>query len=215
MADQKVWPGTERSAETRARLIVAARQVFASQGFAGASIRAIADSAGVNLSLIYRYFGSKTGLYRAAVLDPLQEFLDDYLVRWTEYEASPHPAEVPTHDLMGGLYDLMSENRELVMALIAADTEDSALVDGEQPLADSLGRLLDMLQVVVESEAQRRGYQGVNSPMTIRIAFGIAFSFAVLQRWMFPAGPDRPGRDEMVEEMVTFVVRAMTAGGTT
>ena len=213
MADQKVWPGTHRSADSRARLISSAQHVFASHGFSGASIRAIADHAGLNLSLIYRYFGSKTGLYQAAVLDPLQEFVDDYLTSWTEYEASPHPAERPTHDLMSGLYALMSDNRELVLALIAADTQQPALAGDDQPLADSIGQLLDTLQVVVNTEAERRGYTGINPPMTIRIVFGIAFSLAVLDRWMFPEGPERPRREEIVDEMVTFVVRAMNGGG--
>lgn len=212
MAEPKVWPGTQRSADSRARLIKSAQRVFATHGYAGASIRAIAEDAGLNLSLIYRYFGSKTGLYQAAVLDPLQEFVDAYLTSWAGYEASPHPAERPTHDLMSGLYSLMSENRELVMALLAADEQQPALAGDDQPLADSIGQLLDTLQVVVNTEAQRRGYQGINPPMTIRIVFGIAFSMAVLDRWMFPEGPQRPGREEIVDEMVTFVVRAMNGG---
>ncbi|WP_044890155.1 TetR/AcrR family transcriptional regulator [Myxococcus hansupus] len=50
----------------------AARTLFSTQGFSGTGVREIATLAGVNSSLVTRYFGSKHGLYRetlAQVLD--------------------------------------------------------------------------------------------------------------------------------------------------
>jgi AcrR family transcriptional regulator len=41
--------------------------MFAAEGFDSASTRAIAEQAGVNLPAIQYYFGSKEGLYRAAI----------------------------------------------------------------------------------------------------------------------------------------------------
>jgi AcrR family transcriptional regulator len=56
-----------RGEETRGRILDAALELFAASGFEGASTRAIAESAGVNLPAIQYYFGSKEGLYRAVV----------------------------------------------------------------------------------------------------------------------------------------------------
>jgi TetR/AcrR family transcriptional regulator, regulator of cefoperazone and chloramphenicol sensitivity len=53
--------------ETCRRLIAAASEEFAQHGFASARIRAIADSAHVNLAAVNYYFGSKEGLYRATL----------------------------------------------------------------------------------------------------------------------------------------------------
>jgi AcrR family transcriptional regulator len=53
--------------DTRARLVAAAMDTLKSEGFAGASARAIAGAAGVNQALIYYYFGSLTGLLLAAL----------------------------------------------------------------------------------------------------------------------------------------------------
>lgn len=60
------------SERTRTALLTAARTLFSTQGFANTGVRDIAALAGVNSSLVGRYFGSKQGLYRetlAQVLD--------------------------------------------------------------------------------------------------------------------------------------------------
>ena len=57
----------QRGEETKARILEAALELFAANGFEGASTRTIAERAGVNLPAIQYYFGSKEGLYRAVV----------------------------------------------------------------------------------------------------------------------------------------------------
>jgi AcrR family transcriptional regulator len=53
-----------------ARILDAARGEFASQGWAGTTIRAVARAADVDPALIYHYFGSKEGLLDAATMPP-------------------------------------------------------------------------------------------------------------------------------------------------
>ena len=53
--------------DTRERILQAALEIFSDQGFQGATTRAIAERAGVNLGLIKYYFDSKLRLWRAAV----------------------------------------------------------------------------------------------------------------------------------------------------
>ena len=57
-------------AEARNRLLDTALALFANQGFAKTSTRAIAQGAGVNVAAISYYFGDKAGLYRAVFEDP-------------------------------------------------------------------------------------------------------------------------------------------------
>jgi AcrR family transcriptional regulator len=54
------------AAATRERLLDAAEAQFAAHGLAGSRVDEIARAAGVNVQLIYRYFGDKAGLHRAA-----------------------------------------------------------------------------------------------------------------------------------------------------
>src|SRR3954464_9475178 len=60
-------PPSERSAETRQRILDAALREFAQKGLAGARTEAIAAAAGVNKALLYYYFNSKENLYVAAL----------------------------------------------------------------------------------------------------------------------------------------------------
>lgn len=52
-------------AATEARILEAARKVFAERGYDAAGLREIAETAQANLSLISRYFGGKEGLLAA------------------------------------------------------------------------------------------------------------------------------------------------------
>ena len=57
----------KKSKETAQRLLEAAMSVFAEHGFDGASTRMLVNKAGVNISAIPYYFGSKDGLYEAVI----------------------------------------------------------------------------------------------------------------------------------------------------
>jgi len=65
-----------------ARILAAARDEFAEQGWAGTTIRAIARSADVDPALVYHYFGSKEGLLDAAT-NPPQKWLERIAEVWT------------------------------------------------------------------------------------------------------------------------------------
>lgn len=66
----------EKDAKTK--LIEAAIPLFPQKGYAGVSIREIADAAGVNSAAISYYFGGKEGLY-GAVLQTLYSQIDTVL----------------------------------------------------------------------------------------------------------------------------------------
>ena len=52
---------------SRAALLGAARELFAAHGYARTTVRAIAERAGVNQALLFRYFGSKDALFTSAL----------------------------------------------------------------------------------------------------------------------------------------------------
>lgn len=65
-------PGTS---DTRDRILVNARELFARNGIGNTSIRAIAAAADVDAALVHHYFGTKEQLFAAAVhlpIDPMQ-----------------------------------------------------------------------------------------------------------------------------------------------
>lgn len=60
-------PAQQRGEDTRLRILQTALQVFAAEGYEGASTRTLAQRANVNLPALQYYFGNKEGLYRAVI----------------------------------------------------------------------------------------------------------------------------------------------------
>jgi AcrR family transcriptional regulator len=58
-------------ADTRAALLAAARATFADRGYDGATVRAIADRAGVDAAMVNHWFGGKEALFTAAMDLPI------------------------------------------------------------------------------------------------------------------------------------------------
>ncbi|GGM95841.1 TetR/AcrR family transcriptional regulator [Streptomyces fuscichromogenes] len=62
-------PRRRDAAATRRALLLAARTRFTRLGYDRTTLRDVAADAGVNLALIKRYFGSKEGLFKAALAE--------------------------------------------------------------------------------------------------------------------------------------------------
>jgi AcrR family transcriptional regulator len=71
--DPATKPRRRDAARTRARILAAAIKVFGSVGYSKAGLREIALEAGVATSLMLRYFGSKVGLFEAALLETIEK----------------------------------------------------------------------------------------------------------------------------------------------
>jgi AcrR family transcriptional regulator len=78
----------ERKAETRARLLVAAADLFADQGIAAVSVDAVAEAAGRTSGAVYAHFGSKQGLL-LALLDAWKDSLLAVLLAEVAVSDSP------------------------------------------------------------------------------------------------------------------------------
>ncbi|HEY4345544.1 MAG TPA: TetR family transcriptional regulator [Parvibaculum sp.] len=64
---------------TRAGILEAAETSFTAKGFAGTSMRDIAEAAGIHQSLIHHYFGTKQALWQAVVERYVEAYLDRQL----------------------------------------------------------------------------------------------------------------------------------------
>ncbi|WP_176561149.1 TetR/AcrR family transcriptional regulator [Mycobacterium neglectum] len=63
------------TSDTRERILISARELFARNGIDKTSIRAIAADADVDPALVHHYYGTKTQLFAAAIhipIDPMQ-----------------------------------------------------------------------------------------------------------------------------------------------
>ncbi|WP_396890962.1 TetR/AcrR family transcriptional regulator [Mycobacterium sp. Z3061] len=82
MAKKAVTPGPrDERGVLQARILNSARQEFATHGWAGTTIRAVARTADVDPALVYHYFGSKERLLDAAT-DPPAKWLETVAQTW-------------------------------------------------------------------------------------------------------------------------------------
>ena len=189
--------------EVRELLLGAARSTFAARGYARSSTREIADAAGVSEALLFRHFGSKANLFELAVLDPFHGFMEAYVDSRPDITDGPPPPEAPSRDFIESLYAILTANRELVMALLAARAYEVDLT-----ATPELSDALDRLEVMAETELAQRGMTDVDVPVTIRVTFAMVVALAVFQDWLFP--PERrPTRQQFIDEMVQFMVHGL------
>ncbi len=137
MADAAPPTRKRDSAATRARILAAARDAFAHEGFAGARVERIASASGTNVQMIYRYFGNKDGLYRA-VLEATYRH-----VRTLEQglDLTTTPPLDAIERLVCFTFDYMRETPEFV-AIIRNENMAGAAFARDMPEIQSAGREL-------------------------------------------------------------------------
>lgn len=97
-------PLTKKGYERHEKILEAAGEVFAEQGFAGASINEIVKRSGGSLGTIYKFFGNKLGLFEA------------YFQRATcEVFSQFHAEDFWTDDLEESLYKFGAALQKLML----------------------------------------------------------------------------------------------------
>lgn len=136
-------PGRRKDATaTRAALLSAARTLFSERGYERTTVRAIAAEAGVNQALLFRYFGTKSDLFRAALTDRGRQML-------TEGSDDSLPARLLASVLDPS--DTATQGSWLLTALRSADREDGALLI-QRELGDEYARTLSSLTEAPDGE---------------------------------------------------------------
>ncbi len=113
-------PATQaRGEDTRRRILETALDLFAAQGYEGASTRQIAEGAGVNLPAIQYYFGNKEGLYRA-VIEDITADTDRHMASLApRVQAALAVPETPREELAA----LLCEMLETFVVLVTSGTQ--------------------------------------------------------------------------------------------
>lgn len=113
------------SVATREALLTAARDLFATVGYDGTTVRAVADRAGVNQALLFRYFGNKEGLFGEAILGEAMGLL----------KATPQAELLPR--TLGAILDGDHQGAATLMALLRATGSAQVATEVRAQLVDA------------------------------------------------------------------------------
>ncbi len=157
------------SADTRARILEAARACLLADGYANLSTRRVAEAADVPLSQIHYYFGSKQELI-LAVLAAQNERL---LARQAEMYAGTEPLWRQWEQACDFLEaDLESGYVRILQEMIAAGWSDPTLAAS---VRDQLSGWFRLLADVARREERRIGPLGPFTPEEVAALMGLPF----------------------------------------
>ena len=193
--DSTAQPGLESEVdETRRRILRAASHVFAEQGYARATTRALAAAAGVNEVTLFRHFGNKQNLF-AAVID---EYAASALT--TAFEAQ-----------LTGDYrrDLLTMGRQVMHALLERSDavrlmlcEATHFPEVRDVMAQNPRELRQALSRYLERQMEQGKVRPLHPEVAAQAFWGMFFAYAIsLGLLAEPVGPEI-SQDEL---LVSFV----------
>jgi len=161
-------PG-KRLAPNAERLMAVALELFSLRDFASVSIKEIARAAGVNTALIYYYFDSKEGLFRATLENAVSQALANYR-RLNERHSDPV-------DLIGDWFDTQLELKNPIRQMLKIMIDYSST----RTQADVIDRVIQQFyneEVQILASSVRRGIQmGIFRPVDPERAAHLASTY--------------------------------------
>jgi len=198
--------GSRRSTtEIRELILSAARDQFVANGFMATRTRDVADQAGVQERLLFTNFGSKLGLFNAALVEPLKGVVADFLAVKHSEELS---VEARLGVLIGGLYDIAREHRSALRSVLGAG--GGAEADGLR--AELFAEIAAALQQTVEKVSS---YPHVDSRAAMIDLAGMVFGVALLDDMLIEPRSRRPSRARLLNEMTKMAAARLNGHGET
>jgi AcrR family transcriptional regulator len=195
-----------KGVEVRALILESARDLFAAYGYHKTTSREIAAAARVSERLIYFHFTSKANLFEQAVVAPMTSFMDAFVEDWRSYADTPHDLEFVARRWIGGMYDLLRQHRQLVLALLMADAYEDDVAGSLSGKESPIAAIHALTEEIMSAEYEKRGYVAPDLRLTVRLPFATLLATAVFDGPVLAGMGRRPSRDTLVEEMVALVI---------
>lgn len=188
---------------TRA-ILVAAAELFAEQGIANVSLRAIAERAGVNYNYIHRHFGTKEAL------------LVQLVHYWTRYGATFVDASPDVHSAVRAIFQADPGRFAEILAWVALDGTDAHTVFDDTTTVAHLRELLAESWAGPEAGADGRRTFDPRVVTAVVTLLVLTWDFYAPYMQALTAIDDRDARDvhdEVLELMMRMIDAARPPGG--
>jgi AcrR family transcriptional regulator len=173
-------PRRRLTAEARkSSILAAARRAFTETGdMNGTTIKLIAERSGISEGVIYRHFESKDQLFFEAVVEPLQQAVDE-IVAATELVDSEEPL-TPERQLstMTGLYRQLTSTLEEVLPLLGLVLFGDPVV-ARKFYRENFSVAMDRLAAAWREVEDRYGFPFESPDIAARAVMGMALLLAM------------------------------------
>ncbi len=189
---------------------MSASYLFATRGWAGTSTKEIAVRAGTYETSLYTHFGSKAGIFSAAVVEPFKQSIDSF--RSTLAKQPDAPEDVLAHAFVHNLYGTLEQHREAATAFVLAMQEPEANEALAQARA-ALESVFDDLYASGRARAALVGESAPGRPLTQRLMVGLVVASSVFAPWLFAGNGLAASADEIQEAIVSMFLNGITTAG--
>lgn len=169
-----------RDAEaTKARLLKVATTEFASRGYDGARVDSIARNAGVNINLVYHYFGSKQGIYVAAlesVYVLIRSHHQDMVLRNLDPETA-------MSELVRSTFRMFVETPEAIGLLSTENIQRARYVQESQLISGLYNALLEFIRDTLERGVAAGVFRDGVDPVELFISINAEGYFYLSNRY--------------------------------
>ncbi|WP_434748308.1 TetR family transcriptional regulator [Paenibacillus amylolyticus] len=191
---------TEPELDIKTRILLAAKKLFALQGYDGTSVRQICDEAGANVSLVSYHFGGKEKVFDAL----FEHFFPEHILRMLAAE-SMSPVE--------GIRRIVGE----VVKFTMTDREMSDIVQLEITLRTNrtatVFQYLDPVWNKVREYLQQGKDQGLfrieSASYAMLQVMGVALAHKRAKHSRFGFDYQDMNTEELAEQTVEFVLRGL------
>lgn len=199
-----------RSTENVRHLIIeAAREVFAERGYDGATTREIARRAQTTTVMLFRHFGSKEQLFQQAVFEPFEQYLQSR-IQQIVYSPLRPTGYTAVSEYVGGMSRLVSENRELLLALLAGHA--FSLLNA--PVSNG-NALQDYLQHSESSLHEMNIDLGIDVDLGVRFGFALVLAVNLFEDRLFNDDHSEKERTRRLDNLTRFICGGLQGLGDT
>lgn len=195
-----------KNRDAKEKLLEAGTALFAEKGFAGVSIRELAETAGVNSAMISYYFGGKEGLYEAVIMTQYERLI-------AKFEAiAVSPAAV--HEKIRMYAEVIrlnhTEDQPLMARLIQGELS-SPTSCMEKVIRKYTTRLAQLVSGILREGMQTGQLRDDIEPIFAALSLaGMLNFFFILREVTKTVIPDIAGRDsEFVEAALKIYLKGM------
>ncbi len=183
--------------QRQARILEAAARILGRRGFQQATMKEIADEAGIAPGTIYLYFENKRDLLLSIADQLLSQELDRQMMEWDGLDE-----ESLLRQLLYNRFAFTRENEPFVRALFTAVWTDAEIRD--RFFGGIIGPLFVMFGNYLQTRMQSGGVRPHRAEVVVPALAGSFLIFAILRNFappgIFPSLPDA----ELTQELVNL-----------
>lgn len=193
------------------KVILAALQLFAEQGFDGTSTQQIAEKSGMSQATIFKYFKTKEDLLRW-IIQPILKNIIPLYVRDFKNQLSDKNADLTStiHFVVRNRYQFLVDNQQVAMIVLSELLTRAEVKEAFVATIKQQGQsLIDIFQNLLLSTGEVD--RDIDTVAIIRLVISQVLGYFLQTRKLFPDTPQSQV-DQDLTEIEKIIVRAIKKG---